>query len=125
MLASIDGEVRSRVAENAKLAQRYRLRLVGYEGGAHDASFFFPADKQDRMTALFASAHRHPRMRDVYRRYYETWIEAGGAVLNQYNDIGRWSKWGFWSVLEHVTQDAASAPKYQALLETIAAHPAP
>ena len=125
MLASIDGEVRSRIAENAKLAQRHRLRLVGYEGGAHDTSSYFPADKQDRMTAFFASAHRHPRMRDVYRRYYETWIEAGGAVLNQYNDIGRWSKWGFWSVLEHVTQDSASAPKYQALLETIAAHPAP
>ena len=25
--------------------------------------------------------------------------------MNQYNDIGRWSKWGLWGALEHVTQD--------------------
>ena len=63
-------------------------------------------------------------MREVYREYIDTWVAAGGGLLNQYHDIGRWSKWGLWGVLEHVTEDPASAPKYQGLLDAIAAHPA-
>ena len=47
-----------------------------------------------------------------------------GSLLNQYYDIGRWSKWGLWGVLEHVTQDPTTSPKYQGLLDAIAAHPA-
>ncbi len=123
MLASIRGEVKSRLNENAVLARRYRLALVGYEGGAHDSSGYFPADKQEPMAALFAAAHRQPRMRAVYREYFEAWIAAGGGVLNQYADIARGSKWGFWGVLDAVTQDPASAPKYLGLLDVIAAHP--
>ncbi|MEO7336138.1 MAG: hypothetical protein ABIV63_06120 [Caldimonas sp.] len=123
MRASIRGEVRSQVSENAKLASRYKLRLQGYEGGSHDTTFHFPADKQDAMTERMASAHTSPRMREVYRDYWETWIAAGGDLLIQYSDIGKSSKWGFWSVLETVTQDPATAPKYQGMLDVIAAHP--
>jgi hypothetical protein len=63
-------------------------------------------------------------MREVYREYVDTWVAGSGGLLNQYNDIGRWSKWGLWGVLEHVTENPASAPKYQGLLDAIAAHPA-
>ncbi|MDQ6679398.1 MAG: hypothetical protein M3Y67_00335, partial [Pseudomonadota bacterium] len=121
--ANIRGDWRAGIAENAKLAKRHRMPLIAYEGGAHDSSSYFPAGQQDAIMAILSAAHRHPRMRDVYREYYETWITAGGGVLMQYNDIGKWSKWGLWSVLEHVTQDPATAPKYQALLDVIAAHP--
>ena len=62
-------------------------------------------------------------MRAVYREYFEAWIAAGGGLLNQYADIARGSKWGFWGVLDAVTQDPASAPKYLGLLDAIAAHP--
>ena len=75
------------------------------------------------MTALFASANRNPRMRDVYLEYYELWTANGGDTMNQYNDIGAWSKWGNWGSLEYVTQDPASAPKYHGLIDFIAAHP--
>ena len=124
MLGSIRGEVRARLAENAKLAERYRLPLVGYEGGPHDSSGYFPKDRQDAMVPVFEAAHKSPRMRAVYREYFDAWIAAGGGVLNQYNDIGRGSKWGFWGALETVTQDPATAPKYLGLLDAIAAHPA-
>jgi hypothetical protein len=124
MRAHIRGAVRSHIVDSAKLAAQHKLPLLGYEGGAHDSSSYFPPDKQDPMTALFSAAHRSPRMRDIYREYLETWIAAGGGLMNQYNDIGRWSKWGLWGLLEHVTQDPSSAPKYLGLLDTIAAHPA-
>jgi hypothetical protein len=45
--------------------------------------------------------------------------------MNQYSDIGGWSKWGLWGSLQSVTQDPATAPKYQGLLNFIASHPGP
>jgi hypothetical protein len=62
-------------------------------------------------------------MRGVYREYLETWIANGGELLNHYFDIGAGGKWGFWGVLDRVTQDPATAPKYLGLLDAIAAHP--
>ena len=122
------GDIRGMPAgliENVKLARRHRLPLIAYEGGAHDSSSHFPAERQEAVAALFMAAHRHPRMRQVYREYLDTWFAAGGGLFMHYNDIGRWSKWGLWSLLEHVTQDPATAPKLQGVLDAIAAHPPP
>ena len=124
MLASIRGPVKSAIVANAALARTYNLKMKAYESGPVDSTYYFPPDKVDSMTALFASANRNPRMRDAYVELYETWIANGGDAMNQYNDIGAWSKWGNWGALEYVTQDPASAPKYLGLLDVIAAHPA-
>ena len=43
--------------------------------------------------------------------------------MNQYSDIGSWSKWGFWGALQNVTDDVAASPKYQGLMGFIAANP--
>jgi hypothetical protein len=123
MLASIRGPVTSAIVSNAALAKAYNLKLKAYESGPGDLTWYFPADKVDAMTALFAAANRHPRMRDVYLEYYGLWSANGGDTMNQYNDVGPWSKWGNWGALEYVTQDPATAPKYRGLLDFIAAHP--
>ena len=62
-------------------------------------------------------------MRQLYVEYYGLWTAAGGDTLNQYSDIATPKPWGMWGALEYVTQDPASAPKYQGLLDFIAAHP--
>jgi hypothetical protein len=123
MLASIRGPVKSAIVANAALAKSYNLKMKAYESGPGDSTYYFPAEKVDAMTALFASANRNPRMRDVYSEYYGLWTTHGGDTMNQYNDIGSWSKWGNWGSLEYVTQDPATAPKYRGLLDFIAAHP--
>jgi len=123
MLANIRGDIKSSMTANAALAARYKLKLKAYESGAGDSSSYFPVDKQDAMTALFMAAHTNPRMRDVYREYYSQWVAAGGDTMNQYSDVGNWSKWGLWGALQYVTQDPATAPKYQGLTDFIAAHP--
>jgi hypothetical protein len=123
MLANIRGGVKTAMTRNAALAARYGLKLKAYESGAGDSSSYFPADKIDAMTALFVSAHGNPRMRDVYLEYYGQWAAAGGDTMNQYSDVGGWSKWGLWGSLQYVTQDPAASPKYQGLLDFIAAHP--
>ena len=123
MLANIRGDIKSAMTNNAALAATYKLKLKAYESGPGDSSSYFPADKQDAMTALFTAAHTNPRMRDVYREYYTQWVAAGGDTMNQYSDIGNWSKWGLWGSLQYVTQDPATSPKYQGLMDFIVAHP--
>ncbi|MEO7338404.1 MAG: Ig-like domain-containing protein, partial [Caldimonas sp.] len=123
MLASIRGDIKNWIVANAALAKQYGLKMKAYESGPGDTTWYFPADKIDAMTAQFAAANRNPRMRDAYSEFYGLWLANGGDTMNQYSDIGTWSKWGFWGSLEYVTQDPASAPKYQALLDFIAAHP--
>ena len=125
MLAHIRGDIKSSMTANAALAAKYKLKLKAYESGAGDSSSYFPADKIDAMTALFMAAHNNPRMRSVYTEYYTQWVAAGGDTMNQYSDVGNWSKWGLWGSLQYVTQDPATAPKYQGLLDFIAAHPTP
>ncbi len=123
MLANIRGAIKSWMTTNAALAARYKLKLKAYESGPGDSTSYFPADRQDAMTAVFVAAHNNPRMRDVYSEYYGQWVGVGGDTMNQYSDIGGWSKWGLWGSLQYVTQDPATSPKYQGLLAFIAAHP--
>jgi len=125
LLAHVRGDIKARVTTNAALAAKYKLKLKAYESGVGDSTSYFPADKIDAMTALFASANANPRMRDVYAEYYGQWVAAGGDTMLQYSDINVWSKWGFWGALQYVTQDPAASPKYQGLLDFIAAHPTP
>lgn len=122
MLASVRGPVRKMMIANAALAARYKLRLKAYESGPHNSTSYFPADKVEAMTARFSQAHRNPRMRDVYLEYLRLWAASGGDTMNQYNDIGRWSKWVLWGSLEYVTQDPDAAPKYRGLLDFISAN---
>jgi hypothetical protein len=102
--------VKTSIQSNAALATKYKLRMKAYESGPHNSTSYFPPEHVDAMTALFSAAHRNPRMRDVYMEYLGTWKAAGGDTMNQYFDVGAWSKWGLWGALETVTQDRRPLP---------------
>jgi hypothetical protein len=123
MFLNVRGPIKAQIAANAALASRYGLKMKAYEGGSGNSADYFPADKVQAMTQLFTAANRHPRMRQLYVEYYGQWKEGGGDTLNQYTDIATPKPWGMWGALEYVTQDPASAPKYQGLLDVIAANP--
>ena len=125
MLANVRGDIKSWMTSNAALARKYNLKLKAYESGPGDSTWYFPADKQDAMTALFIAANGNARMKDLYGEYYAQWVAAGGDTMNQYADVGAWSKWGAWGSLQWTTQDPATSPKYQGLMSFIAAHPGP
>ena len=125
MLANVRGDIKSWMTSNATLAKKYNLTLKAYESGPGDSTWYFPADKQDAMTALFVAANNNARMKDLYGEYYAQWVAAGGDTMNQYADVGTWSKWGAWGSLQWTTQDPTKSPKYQGLISFIAAHPAP
>ncbi len=122
-LVNIRGNSKAQMAANAALAAQYRLKLRAYESGPGDSVGYFPGDKQDPMTALFTAANNSPRMTDVYLEYYSQWKAAGGDTMVQFNDIGGWSKWGFWGSLQNVTDDVMASPKYQGLMRFISANP--
>ena len=126
-LNDIRGEVRSEIEAHVNLCKQYNtdfgtdLRLIAYEGGQHLTAWNTNQDATD----LFTAANRSSRMRDLYLTYFEMWDTLGGSLFAQFSSLCSPGVYGAWCVLENVDQDPATAPKYQALLELIAAHPAP
>jgi hypothetical protein len=122
MRERIRGDVRRAVERNAALAAKHGLRLLAYEAGSHDTAAGAAAPLQAPLTETFRRAHRHPGMEAVYAEYLDLWVAGGGDALLQYFDIGRWSPWGLWGLLETVTEDPALSPKHRAVLAAIARH---
>lgn len=123
LFAGLRSDVKSKIAQNAALAQKHGLKLVAYEGGTHLTSGQMPADKEPQITALYTGVNRHPRMRELYREYLATWQAAGGGLFNQFSSISAYSKWGSWGMLEYQDQDPKTAPKYQGLLDFMQSQP--
>lgn len=113
--ADLRGDVRQWIADNVRVASQYGVALVAYEGGQHLAGFF-GAEGDDRLTELFISANRHPRMGELYLDYLMQWDELGGGLFVNFSHIESPSRWGSWGVLEYQTQPRSDAPKYDALM---------
>ena len=73
----------------------------------------------DGITEKLIAANRHPRMQQLYERYFHHWFEMGGGVFANFSFIGNPSKWGSWGVLEYQDQPINEAPKYLALRNLI------
>jgi hypothetical protein len=120
LLADIEGPVRGWIADNARVARTYGVRLVAYEGGQHLVSAYVQPQYEPAVTRLFHAVNRHPRMYDLYQRYFDLWHEEGGELFLPYYDADVWSRYGSWGALEYVHQDPATAPKYQAIVDAAA-----
>jgi hypothetical protein len=104
------------MAENTTLATDRGLEHITYEGGQHIVDF--ANSDNDTLTALFIGANRHPRMKDLYDTYLPMWVaQSGGGLFVHFTHIGAYSRYGSWGALETQTQEPATAPKWQALLE--------
>ncbi|MGD0089480.1 MAG: hypothetical protein ABSE73_06125, partial [Planctomycetota bacterium] len=99
-----------------KVAEKHGLRLVAYESGQHLVGVGGGENNQ-QMTDLFLAANRHPRMGEIYRKYYDAWKEAGGDVCCVFASIGGWSKWGSWGLAEHYDDTPETSPKLKATLD--------
>jgi hypothetical protein len=110
-LRSSIGDVKKWVNDNAACASKADLPLISYEGGPDS----FGSDNGQACGAL----QRDPGMRDVYGRFLDAVHDAKllGPFM-QYTHSG-----ACWGLKQRTGDDLASAPKYQALVEWIAAHP--
>jgi len=105
-----------------KLIDRHGLRLIAYEGGQH-AVGVGGGENDEKLSALFHAANRHPRMGEIYRKYYSAWREAGGDLFCTFSSIGRYSKWGSWGLAEYWDQTPDECPKLKATLDWNREHP--
>jgi hypothetical protein len=113
----IETTTRGMLESNARVAATYGVKLTAYEGGQHLVSADVLSQYQDAVTRLFTGVNRHPRMGELYRRYFELWYESGGDLFDAFVAVASWGRYGSWGALEYVHQDPATSPKYQALLE--------
>jgi hypothetical protein len=96
------------------------MKMIQYEGGQHVT--VHDGDKQaiDRFAAFASSPH----MKKLYSTSLEEWKklqDTFGADM-----IGAWSmyslvvppsRFGFWGMVDHVSEDPANSPRYQAIME--------
>jgi hypothetical protein len=99
----------------AAVAKRYRLQLIAYEAGQHLVGVG-GGENNEQLTQLLMAANRHPRMGEIYARYFKAWEEVGGDLLCHFSSVARWSKWGSWGLLEYFDEDERSSPKFMATL---------
>lgn len=102
--------------ESRKVADQYGLQLVAYEAGQHFVGVA-GGENDAALTRLLHAANAHPRLGELYRRYYAAWEANGGGLLCHFSSVGQWSKWGSWGLLQHADQDPATSPKFVATLE--------
>ena len=98
----------------ARVAAKYRLRLLAYEAGQHLVGVG-GGENNDAVTQLFIEANRHPRMGTIYRRYLDAWRDAGGDLACLFSSVAKPSKWGSWGLLEF--GDDTGSPKFDAVRE--------
>jgi hypothetical protein len=110
------------MAKHRKLARKYGLRLLAYEGGQHmvgvGAAQDIPA-----LNALFDSFNRDARIKQLYLDYLAIWKREGGELFMHFNDVSRYTKSGRWGALEYVGQPRSESPKFDALMTFIELNP--
>ncbi|MBM4037790.1 MAG: hypothetical protein FJ290_04685 [Planctomycetes bacterium] len=105
-----------------ELCGQHGLRLIAYEGGQHLVGVGGGQDN-DKLTALFHAANRHPRMGEIYRKYHDAWRDACGDLFCTFSSIGKYSKWGSWGLAESWDQTPDDCPKLKATLDWNRANP--
>ncbi len=114
--AEVEGKNHKMIQEQAKLARRFKVQLIAYEGGQHLVGHG-GAENNAKLTDLFIAANRDPRMADLYRTHLKNWFAEGAGVYVVFSYVGKPSKWGSWGVLEYQDQPIDKAPKYRAVVE--------
>ena len=93
--------LRTQLAQNKALADKYRLQLVAYEAGQHLIRYDPPHTVKDpAVLNLFMSAQKDPRMRQAYQQYLQTWEQSGGGLMLHFYGIGEPEPKNFFGMLD-------------------------
>jgi hypothetical protein len=96
-----------------QVADKFGVKLVAYEGGQHLVAIH-GAENREGLTRALHAANAHPRMGQIYQRYFEAWQAAGGDLFCHFASVAPWSKWGSWGLLQHAAQAPQQSPKFMA-----------
>ncbi len=108
--------------EHKRVADKFGLKLVCYEAGQHLVGIG-AATSNDRLTALFVAANRHPRMGQIYTRYLDAWKAIDGDLMCLFSSVGLWGRWGSWGLAQFYDETEADQPKLKAVMDWHHANP--
>ena len=107
---------------NKELADQHGLKLIAYEGGQHMVAFMRDPATVKAVSATMHACNRHPRMGELYTRYYDEWAKAGGDLFAVFSSIGSYSNHGAWGLAEFYDSTPSDYPKLAATLKWAQAH---
>lgn len=114
-----------RMRRGKAVADKYGVKLIAYEGGQHMVAFVKDQALVQQLSATMHACNRHPRMGDMYRRYYDEWAQLGGDTFAVFSSIGRYSNHGAWGLAEYYDSRPADYPKLEATLRWAQQHGQP
>src|SRR5690348_12921946 len=83
----------------------------------------FPDGADTALTNLFDTANSDPRIATAYTTALQPWKSNGGQMVMIFSDIGRWSQYGEWgliqSIMQTITPLSSAPPKWQAVQDFI------
>ncbi|MBF0565107.1 MAG: hypothetical protein HQK89_07685 [Nitrospirae bacterium] len=114
-------QVLDEIVAQSGIAKQYGLQFVAYEGGLN---LVVPGTTgYDALQNLFATASRDPRMGPLYTQLLNGWKQYGGGLFNIFESTAAYDAAnGNSALLEFQGQPRAQAPKYDAMLNFIAAN---
>ena len=114
-----------RMRRGKAIADKYGVKLIAYEGGQHMVAFVKDQALVKQLSATMHACNRHPRMGDMYRRYYDEWAKIGGDTFAVFSSIGQYSNHGAWGLAEYYDSRPADYPKLEATLRWARNHGQP
>jgi hypothetical protein len=108
----------SRMRKDKAVADKFGVKLIAYEGGQHMVAFVKNQELVGKISKTMHACNRHPRMGEMYRRYYDEWARIGGDMFAVFSSIGSFSNHGAWGLAEFYDSKPADYPKLAATLET-------
>lgn len=114
-----------RMAVDKKVADKFGVKLIAYEGGQHMVAFAADQALVRQVSKTMHAANRHPRMGQLYTRYYNEWARIGGDLFAVFSSIGAYSNHGAWGLAEYYDSLPADSPKLDATLRWAKQHGQP
>jgi hypothetical protein len=105
LLARVTAGNNKHVQNLLKLARKYEVRPIAYEGGVD------LGQKAESLEAKVA-AQFDPRAGQAVEQYLRNWFEAGGQEFLYYSHVSRYTKYGFWGLTDDLRR--MDVPKFRA-----------
>lgn len=112
--AKLQGESYKWMRDHAKLADKHGKRALIYEFGPH-----YTVDLSGIWTDKLREINEHPLMGEMLGETIERARDLNYEAVCHFNFVEKWTKWGGWGSLQHMTDDPQKSPKMAALLKAL------
>ncbi|MFZ4427372.1 MAG: T9SS type A sorting domain-containing protein [Saprospiraceae bacterium] len=102
--------------ENKRVADKYQMKLISYEGGQHLVATGNNI-QIEALTKKLIDTNRDTAMQTLYCSYMEDWYKTGGDLFCHFSSVQGYSEYGSWGIMEQ--QKDSLNPKYVAFKKCI------